>query len=50
MRLAIVATHPVQYAAPLYREIAARCALTVFFAHLASPQQQAAAGFGTAFA
>lgn len=48
-RLAIVATHPVQYFAPLYRALAERSDLTVFFAHRATPQQQAAAGFGTAF-
>ena len=48
-RLAIVATHPVQYFAPLYRALAERSDLTVFFAHRATPQQQAAAGFDTAF-
>ncbi|WP_075223221.1 glycosyltransferase family 4 protein [Acuticoccus yangtzensis] len=49
MRLAIIATHPVQYYAPLWRELAGRVDLTVFFAHHARPEQQAAAGFGTAF-
>jgi glycosyltransferase involved in cell wall biosynthesis len=48
-RLAIVASHPVQYYAPLFRELARRCDLHVFYAHVATPEQQAAAGFGTAF-
>lgn len=49
MKLAIVATHPVQYFAPLYRELSKLCDLTVFYGHRATPEQQAAAGFGTAF-
>lgn len=48
-RLAILATHPVQYYAPLFRELAGRIELEVFYAHKATPAQQAAAGFGTAF-
>jgi glycosyltransferase involved in cell wall biosynthesis len=39
----------VQYYAPLFREIARSLDIEVFFAHKASPKQQAAAGFGTAF-
>lgn len=49
MRLAILTSHPVQYYAPLFRELSGRVDLHVFFAHNASPLQQAEAGFGTAF-
>ena len=49
MRLAVVSSHPIQYYAPLCRELAGRIDLHVFFAHRATPQQQADAGFGTAF-
>jgi glycosyltransferase involved in cell wall biosynthesis len=48
-RLAIIASHPIQYYAPLYRELARHIDLTVFYAHRATPEQQAVAGFGTAF-
>ena len=49
MALAILASHPVQYYAPLFRAIAQRVETIVFYAHRATPAQQAAAGFGTAF-
>lgn len=49
MRLAILTSHPVQYYAPLFRELASRVDLHVYFAHKPSAQQQADAGFGTAF-
>jgi glycosyltransferase involved in cell wall biosynthesis len=49
MRLAIACSHPIQYYAPLFRELARRLDLHVFYAHLATPSQQAAAGFGQAF-
>lgn len=49
MRLAILTSHPIQYYAPLFRELARRLDLHVFFAHRATPQQQASAGFDTAF-
>jgi glycosyltransferase involved in cell wall biosynthesis len=49
MRLAIVASHPIQYHSPLFRELAGRCDVQVFYAHRATPEQQAAAGFGQAF-
>lgn len=49
-RLAILASHPVQYYAPLFREIAKRLDLTVFYAHDATAQDQANAGFGVDFA
>jgi glycosyltransferase involved in cell wall biosynthesis len=48
-RLAILASHPVQYYAPLFREVARRIDLHVFYAHNATPEQQASAGFGQAF-
>lgn len=49
-RLAILASHPVQYYAPLYRALAQRLDLTVFYAHAATAQDQARAGFGVGFA
>ncbi len=49
MRLAVLTTHPVQYYGPLFRELARRLDVEVFFAHRASPQDQARAGFGHAF-
>ena len=49
MRLAVVTSHPIQYYAPLFRELAARIDVHVFYAHRATPEQQAAAGFGEAF-
>ena len=49
MRLAIVASHPVQYYAPLFRELAGRLDLTVYYAHRATESDQAQAGFGIGF-
>ena len=49
MRLAIVASHPIQYHAPLFRELARQIDLTVFFAHRATAVDQANAGFGVGF-
>jgi glycosyltransferase involved in cell wall biosynthesis len=49
MRLAIVASHPIQYQAPLFRAIAQQLDVEVFFAHRASALDQAAAGFGVPF-
>lgn len=49
MRLAVVSSHPVQYYAPLFRDLARRIDLHVFFAHQPTPAQQAQAGFGTPF-
>ena len=50
-RLLICSTHPIQYHAPLFRELAARpgVELTVFFAHRPSAEHQGK-GFGVAFA
>jgi glycosyltransferase involved in cell wall biosynthesis len=49
MRLAIVASHPIQYQAPLFRELSRRVELRVFFVHRATPVDQANAGFGVNF-
>jgi glycosyltransferase involved in cell wall biosynthesis len=49
MRLALLASHPIQYQAPWFRELARRCELRVFFAHRPDPTAQGE-GFGTAFA
>jgi glycosyltransferase involved in cell wall biosynthesis len=49
MRIAIVASHPVQYSAPLFRELARRHDLMVFFAHRATAADQADSGFGVGF-
>jgi len=49
LRLGILASHPIQYQAPLFRELAQRCELHVYFAHRQTPQAQAAAGFGVVF-
>jgi glycosyltransferase involved in cell wall biosynthesis len=51
VRLGILATHPIQYYAPLYRALAARPEfdLTVYFAHRPTAEEQGV-GFGVAFA
>lgn len=49
MRLAILASHPIQYYGPLFREVAKRIDLHVFFAHKTTAQQQAQAGYGVPF-
>lgn len=48
-RLGILASHPIQYQAPLFRALAERLDLEVFFAHRQTPEQQGTDGFGTAF-
>jgi glycosyltransferase involved in cell wall biosynthesis len=48
-RIGWLASHPIQYHAPVFRELARRCELTVFFAHRQTPAGQAAAGFGVPF-
>jgi glycosyltransferase involved in cell wall biosynthesis len=47
--IGFLVSHPIQYYAPIFRELAKRCDLTVFFAHRQTPEQQARAGFGVAF-
>ena len=49
MKLGILASHPVQYQGPLFRALARRLDLHVFFAHRQSRESQADAGFGIAF-
>lgn len=49
-RLAILASHPVQYYAPLFCALAQHVDLTVFYAHAATAHDQARAGFGIGFA
>jgi glycosyltransferase involved in cell wall biosynthesis len=49
MRLGILTSHPVQYYGPLFRELATQLDVHVFFAHRASPAEQARAGFDTPF-
>jgi glycosyltransferase involved in cell wall biosynthesis len=48
-RLAVVVSHPIQYYAPLFRELAGRVSLEVYFAQQVTAAQQGAAGFGGAF-
>jgi len=48
-KLAVVASHPIQYQAPLFRALADVCDLTVFFCHRQSARAQGDAGFGRAF-
>src|SRR5579863_5646469 len=50
MKLGVLATHPVQYHAPMYRALAATPGvdLTVYFAHRPSAAEQGA-GFGVPF-
>jgi glycosyltransferase involved in cell wall biosynthesis len=49
LRIAAVASHPVQYQAPWYRALAQIADLRVFFAHHASADEQGKAGFNVAF-
>ena len=48
-RVAVVASHPIQYQAPWFRQLAQVTDLTVFFCHRQSADDQARAGFGEAF-
>ncbi|KLE35682.1 glycosyltransferase family 4 protein [Aurantiacibacter luteus] len=48
-RLAVVVSHPIQYYAPLFRTLARRCELEVFYAFQPSPDQLGAVDFGKAF-
>lgn len=49
MRIGFLVSHPIQYFAPLFRELAKQCDLTVFYAHRQTAEQQARAGFDVAF-
>ena len=48
-RIGFLISHPIQYYAPIFRQLAGRCDLTVFYAHRQTAEQQARAGFGVAF-
>jgi glycosyltransferase involved in cell wall biosynthesis len=48
-RLAILATHPIQYFAPWFRHLATIFDLEVLYAHQQDPAGQGAAGFGVNF-
>jgi glycosyltransferase involved in cell wall biosynthesis len=50
-RLAVIATHPIQYQAPWFRAMAAHPDLDihVYYCHRATPAEQARAGFGVEF-
>jgi glycosyltransferase involved in cell wall biosynthesis len=49
MRLGFLVSHPIQYYAPIFRELAKQCDLTIYFAHRQTGKGQASAGFGVAF-
>ncbi len=49
MRLAILTSHLIQYYSPLFRELATMADVHVFFAHQATPENQANAGYGVPF-
>ena len=49
LRIGVVSSHPIQYQAPLFRELAKDADLHVMFAHRLSASGQGDAGFGVAF-
>ena len=51
LRIRLVATHPIQYQAPLFRAVAARSAwdFQVWYCHRATAEEQGDAGFGVPF-
>ncbi len=49
LRIGFLISHPIQYYAPIFRQLAGRCDLSVYFAHRQTAAQQADAGFGVAF-
>ena len=49
MHAVFVTSHPIQYQAPLFRELARQLDLTVVFLMRQTPQGQSAGGFGVAF-
>lgn len=49
LKIAILSSHPIQYHAVLFRELARVAELKVFFAHQPTPQEQARAGFHVEF-
>ncbi|WP_263791999.1 glycosyltransferase family 4 protein [Salinibacter sp.] len=49
LRVGFLASHPIQYLSPLFRELDTRVDLHVFYAHNPNPKQQADAGFDVEF-
>ncbi len=49
LRIGYLVSHPIQYYGPIFRELAKRCDLTVFYAHRQTAAGQADAGFGVEF-
>ncbi len=49
MKLVYLASHPIQYHAPLFRALARQCDFEAWFAHRQDAAGQSAAGYGTAF-
>ena len=49
LRIGFLVSHPIQYYAPIFRTLAQRCDLTVFFAHRQTAEGQAKAGYGVTF-
>jgi glycosyltransferase involved in cell wall biosynthesis len=49
MRIGILSSHPIQYQAPWFRELATRATVHVYFAWKQSAKDQAAAGYGVPF-
>ena len=41
LRIGFLVSHPIQYYAPIFRALARRCDLTVFFAHRQTAEGQA---------
>jgi len=48
-KLGVIASHPIQYQAPIFRELGNMVETHVFFAHDDTPEDQAAEGFGVGF-
>jgi glycosyltransferase involved in cell wall biosynthesis len=49
LRIGVLISHPIQYWAPIFRELDKLCDLSVYFAHRQTADQQARAGFGVPF-
>lgn len=49
LRIGVLISHPIQYWAPIFRELDKLCDLSVYFAHRQTADQQARAGFGVSF-
>ncbi|MCI5157710.1 MAG: glycosyltransferase [Candidatus Electrothrix sp. AUS1_2] len=49
MRIGVLTSHPIQYQVPLFRELAARCDLSVYFAYQQTAKGQAVAGYEVEF-